>query len=114
MSRSIPTNVPVVGFYRHYKHDPNGPLGNATYELLAIGYHTEDDSVHFVVYRPLYEAYVYKTSKECGTPCVDVRPLSMWMETVDKDGKVMPRFELIADEAQVAELGRLRDQMYPS
>ncbi|MEZ4156745.1 MAG: DUF1653 domain-containing protein [Candidatus Paceibacterota bacterium] len=115
MSRTEPTKVPAKGFYRHYKHDPNGSFGNFTYELVALGYHTEEDGVHFIVYRPLYkEAQVYQASQRFGLLCADVRPLSMWMETVEKDGKVMPRFELITDEVEIAKLEGLRDQMYSS
>lgn len=55
------------------------------------------------VYRVLYlakqsetkEEYVIYTSDDGGT--VWARPVSMWLETVERDGKSQPRFELIFD-----------------
>lgn len=66
----------VKGRYRHYK-------GNE-YEVLDIGTHTETGE-HFVVYKALY-----------GDGQVWLRPVSMFKETVEVDGKSMPRFEFIS------------------
>ena len=60
------------GRYRHYK-------GN-DYEVVGIARHSETDE-EFVVYRPLYS--------EKG---LWVRPLGMFMETVEVDGLIQPRF----------------------
>lgn len=113
----MPKRVPEVGFYYHYKHDPDGPINNYAYEMLGVGFHTEDNArpgeEHFVVYRPLYEASVYKAAKELGVPCFDSRPLLMWMEDVEKGGKSIPRFGRITDEAVLEQLRRVRDEMYP-
>ena len=83
MTLPMPKRVPPPGFYYHYKHDPNGPVNNHAYEVVGIGFHTEDDprpgEEHFLVYRPLYEASVYKASKQIRIPCFDARPLEMWM-----------------------------------
>lgn len=54
------------------------------------------------VYRVLYlakhsetkEEYVIYTSDD-GGGAVWARPASMWLETVERDGKSQPRFELI-------------------
>ncbi len=116
MSLPIPKKVPELGFYYHYKHDPNGAVNNYAYEVLGVGFHTESDcrpgEEHFLTYRPLYEASVYKASKELGIPCFDARPLGMWMEDVTKDGKVFPRFQKITDLEIIAQLEKIRGEMY--
>jgi len=108
--------VPEPGFYYHYKHDPAGTVNNYAYEVIGVGFHTEDDArpgeEYFLVYRPLYEAYVYKASKELGIPCFDNRPLEMWMEDVEKNGKTIPRFTRITDSKTITELMKIRDEMY--
>jgi hypothetical protein len=109
----LPTDVPERGFYYHYKHDPNGPVNNYAYEVMGIGHHTEDDcrpiDANLVIYRPLYESFVYTHGK-----MFDARPLSMFIEEVEKDGKKLPRFTRIADPALIEELAQVRDRMYGS
>lgn len=106
-------NVPEKGFYYHYKHDPAGPVGNYAYEVLNIGHHTEIEGLHessMVVYRPLYKsAGVYGIGKHW-----DVRPLGMFMESVDKGKGPVPRFAKITDTTIIAALEKIRDEMYPS
>lgn len=65
---------PVPGIYRHYK----GPL----YEVLGGAQHSETEE-RLVVYRALYGDYG-----------LWVRPLAMFNETVEKDGRQQPRFAL--------------------
>lgn len=60
------------GKYRHFK-------GNE-YELIAVATHSETMEP-MVVYRALY-----------GEGGLWVRPLSMWTETVERDGYHGPRF----------------------
>jgi hypothetical protein len=60
------------GKYRHYK-------GN-DYEVIGVAKHSEDES-EFVVYRPLY-----------GTQNLWIRPLSMFIELVEINGLLVPRF----------------------
>ena len=107
----IPDKVPEKGFYYHYKHDPAGAVNNYAYEFMGVGHHTEDDcrpeDALLAIYRPLYEAFVYKNGK-----MFDVRPLSMFMEEVEKEGKTFPRFRMIEDEAVIEELMRVRREMY--
>lgn len=116
MSLPMPKRVPEPGFYYHYKHDPSGAVNNYAYEVVGVGFHTEDDArpgeEHFLVYRPLYEASVYKASKELGIPCFDARPLEMWMEEVTKEGKTFPRFHKITDSAVIVQLEKIRSEMY--
>jgi len=61
-----------LGRYRHFK-------GNE-YEVLAVAKHSETLEP-MVVYRALY-----------GDGGVWVRPLSMWHETVERDGVTQERF----------------------
>lgn len=114
-----PAKVPAVGFYYHYKHDPNGEVNNYAYEVLGVGFHTEEDArpgeEHFVTYRPLYaDAPVYKAAQELGVPCFDNRPLTMWMGNVEKGGVMIPRFRRITDPLLVANLELVREEMYPA
>lgn len=70
MTQTIPQ-----GIYRHYK-------GNL-YQVLHTAKHSETEEV-LVVYRCLYGEYD-----------VWVRPLDMFVETVEVDGKQVDRFELV-------------------
>lgn len=92
---------PKPGFYYHYKHDPLGSFENYAYEVLGVGHHTEmphEEALDatesmFVVYRPLYEdAFVYRNGK-----MFDVRPLRLFMEDIEKNGKMMKRFTPITE-----------------
>ena len=107
-----PKRVPQQGFYYHYKHDPAGPVNNYAYEVVGIGHHTEDDcrpiDAHLVIYRPLYEAFVYTHGK-----MYDVRPLTMFMEEVEKGTVCIPRFTRITDPATIVALERIKETMYP-
>ena len=66
-----------IGRYRHFK--------GKEYEVLHLAKHSETEE-ELVVYRALYDE---------GS--VWVRPLSMWLECVEKDGKQVPRFMYIGD-----------------
>ncbi len=104
--------VPEPGFYYHYKHDPQGSVGNYAYEICGVGHHTEDDcrpeDEYMQVYRPLYrEAFVYQQGK-----MFDLRPLAMAMEEVEVAGVKMPRFRKITDSAVIAELEQIKKEMY--
>ena len=111
-SETLPL-LPDLGFYYHYKHDPNGEVNNYAYEVIGVGYHTEDDcrriDQYMVQYRPLYDAFVYRIGKGRIS---DARPLLMFMEKVTKDGVTKDRFTKITDPAVVAELTVIRDRMY--
>jgi hypothetical protein len=66
-----------AGKYRHYK-------GN-DYQVLGVAKHSEDES-ELVVYQPLY-----------GERGLWVRPLSMFTEMVNIEGKQVARFQYIGD-----------------
>ena len=82
---------PKKGIYRHFK-------GNR-YELLDFARHSETME-WMVVYRALYG--------DCG---VWVRPLSMWTETVERDGRTVPRFQLEeTEESMLADFDGVADR----
>jgi len=66
-------NMLKVGKYRHYK--------GKEYEVIGIAKHSETLE-ELVVYQALY-----------GERGVWVRPVKMFLEEVEVDGKKMPRFE---------------------
>ena len=65
------------GIYQHYK----GQL----YQVFHVATHSETGE-KVVVYQCLYDDY-----------SMWVRPLEMFMETVEIDGEVIPRFKLIQE-----------------
>jgi len=67
-----------LGKYRHFKGKDYEVIGVAKLEA------TLED---MVVYRPLYQS----------EHSLWVRPLSVFMENVEIDGKIMPRFEYVGD-----------------
>ena len=70
---SAPAPSPLEpGVYEHYK-------GNR-YEVLVVARHSETEE-EFVVYRQLY-----------GDGGMWVRPLAMFLESVEVGGRVVPRF----------------------
>lgn len=103
--------TPEPGFYYHYKHNPDAEFNNYAYEVVGIGHHTEmkdSDDALMVVYRPLYDSFVYRNGK-----MFDLRPLVMFMEKVEKPEYKGPRFIKITDPSLISRLAELRDQMYP-
>ena len=66
------------GRYRHFK--------GREYEVLFLARHSETEE-QMVVYRQLY-----------GEHGLWVRPASMWLETVERDGKTYQRFTYIGEE----------------
>jgi len=107
----LPERMPEPGFYYHYKHGPEDAVNYMAYEVMGVGHHTEDDcrpmDANMLVYRPLYESFVYEHGK-----MFDLRPLHMFFETAERDGKTVPRFQKIEDPAVIEELAAIRDRMY--
>ncbi len=66
-----------LGRYRHFK-------GNE-YEVLGVARDSESEQ-EYVVYRALY-----------GERRLWIRPLSMFTEEVERDGRRQPRFRLVVD-----------------
>jgi hypothetical protein len=102
----VPTIISEKGFYYHYKHDPTLSINNYTYELIGVGLHSEADE-NFAIYLPIYESRSYKAGK-----FLVARPLDMFMENIEKDGKTMKRFTKITDEAVIAKLKEIKTKLY--
>lgn len=73
---------PKLGKYQHYK--------GKYYQVIDIAHHSETLE-KLVVYRGLYN------SDELGDKPLFVRPLKMFMENVEVDGKKVPRFKFVED-----------------
>ena len=71
-----------LGKYRHFK--------GKEYEVLGIARNSETLE-EFVVYKALYD------SLDFGKNALWLRPKAMFLETVEKDGKTVKRFEFIGD-----------------
>ena len=69
--------------YRHFKWK--------LYEVISLAKHSETDEI-MVVYKPLYESEYY------WKDFLWVRPKKMFLETIERDWKIMPRFEYIWDK----------------
>jgi hypothetical protein len=72
--------IKVGGLYQHYK--------GKNYRILNLAKHSESLD-WMVVYECLY------SNEEAS---IWVRPLSMFIESVEKEGKLVPRFKYIGDQ----------------
>jgi hypothetical protein len=70
---------PKPGFYRHYK--------GKFYKVLNVVRHSET----------LEEMVLYETQYENELGKLWVRPLAMFIENVEIEGKIFPRFEYVGD-----------------
>lgn len=70
----------LIGRYRHYK--------GKEYQVIAVGFHTETRE-EVVIYQAKYFV------PDLGEDSWWVRPLSMFIEEVEVDGKMVPRFQKI-------------------
>ncbi|MGI0141530.1 MAG: DUF1653 domain-containing protein [Candidatus Micrarchaeales archaeon] len=70
-----------LGRYKHFK--------GKMYEVLGIARNSENPGEEFVVYRALYK------SEEFGDSAMWIRPKAMFLEKVEKDGKIISRFKYI-------------------
>lgn len=73
-------NTIKLGKYQHYK--------GGLYEVIAVG-RIEATLEEVVVYKALY------TSPDFGADAVWVRPVTSFLETVEWEGKTIPRFTFI-------------------
>lgn len=69
---------PLSGEYEHYK--------GKRYEIIGVGKHTETLE-SLIIYRPLYDS----------DTAYWIRPLAMFMDTVEIDGTTIPRFKKVED-----------------
>jgi len=78
-----------LGIYRHYK--------GGLYEVLSVALHSETLEP-MVVYQGLFD------SAEFGPNPLWVRPFSMFLETINIDGKEQPRFEFVSEVSEFSNL----------
>ncbi len=79
---------PPTGVYEHYKSTLES---RRYYQVLGFARHTETEEV-LAVYVPLYVIPEHRGLR------MQVRPLDMFMEEVEHDGKLLPRFKYIGPE----------------
>lgn len=84
-------DIVIGGIYEHYK--------GHRYVVLAVGRHSEREEERMVVYEGLYD------SEEFGNHPVWVRPYELFVDTVEVDGEVRPRFQYVGMENEVSESG---------
>jgi len=73
--------VPVGSVFEHYR--------GMRYEILSIGRHSESEDLH-VVYQALYSDPVF------GDRAIWIRPLAMFLEEIELNGKKTQRFRRVA------------------
>lgn len=78
-----------LGYYKHFK-------GNI-YQVIGIGKHSETGE-ELVVYRGLYDS-------PHGYGAIWIRPVPMFLETIERDGKTMRRFAPISTGEAVDIIG---------
>lgn len=77
---------PIIG--SHYRHYKSTGWNDHVYEIIGIAKHSETDEI-LVIYKPLYEC---AWQEWCD---FTARPLTMWEEMVEWEGKIIPRFTQI-------------------
>jgi hypothetical protein len=88
MGRYIVNEYPKVGVYEHYKSASDD---KRYYQVLGFAKHTETEEI-LAVYIPLYVIPEHKGLR------LQVRPLDMFIESVEYEGRTMPRFRYIGSE----------------
>ena len=76
-SAKLQIQPPPKGRYRHFK--------GQEYQLVDVARHSETEE-WMVIYKPLY-----------GEEALWIRPLTLFLDWVERDGKYQPRFQKIAD-----------------
>ncbi len=74
--------IRIGGIYKHYS--------GKRYKIMAIG-HGSEDLRQYVVYQGLYN------DPKFGDQPIWIRPLEMFVEVIDYNGKKTQRFELIEE-----------------
>jgi len=87
-AKSAEKQYPSTGVYKHYKSTAED---KRYYKVLGSGRHTETEEL-VVVYVALYAS---SESSELG---LWVRPLDKFMESVEHEGYIVPRFRYIGPE----------------
>lgn len=85
-----------LGYYKHFK-------GNI-YQVIGVGKHSET-AEELVVYKGLYDG-------PHGYGAIWIRPVPMFEETIERDGKTMRRFAPISVGEAISILG-LNNILFP-
>lgn len=80
---------PPAGIYEHYNSTEGRPK---LYEVFDIAVHSETNEV-LVLYKPQYDCLDLEDT--VGLRPYFVRPLDMFIEDVEHDGRLIPRFKLV-------------------
>jgi hypothetical protein len=79
---------PQIGVYEHYKSTAED---KRYYQVLGFARHTENEEV-LAVYIPLYVIPEHTGLR------LQVRPLDMFIEDIDHNGVIVPRFRYVGSE----------------
>lgn len=82
--QSDPNEIIINGIYRHFK-------GNL-YKVIALATHSEEEKP-YVIYRQMY-----------GDFALWVRPLDMFLETIERDGMRFKRFQFLFRQNEADQL----------
>lgn len=80
-----------IGYYKHFK--------GRIYQVIGVGKHSETTE-ELVVYKGLYDG-------PHGYGAIWIRPVPMFLETIERDGKTMRRFAPISDAEAIEELNKV-------
>lgn len=81
-------DYPPTGVYEHYKSTPED---QRLYQVIGFARHTETEEI-VVVYIPLYVIPEHRGLR------MQVRPLTMFKESVEYKGETKPRFRYLGPE----------------
>lgn len=73
------------GFYKHSK-------SGKPYEVVSVARYSENPQQQFVVYKQLYASELREDKTPLPIGTVWIRPLTMFTELVEVNGKQVPRF----------------------
>ncbi len=88
LKETLSSKTPIGAIFRHYS--------GREYKILHIGHHSEDHCL-CVVYQALYHC------GDFGKYPIWIRPLELFLENVEKDGKEVSRFTLVHQPSPVHE-----------
>jgi hypothetical protein len=92
-------NIPLNGFYYHFKHDEHGPVNMYAYEVLGVARHTERTDEFVVIYKPLYK------NNFLGDAKFFVRPLELFLKpATNTQGEQVERFTRITDHGIIQQI----------
>lgn len=99
-------NLPELGFWRHYKYDPEQGWDHHAYVATHFSLDTDTDLLR-VAYLPLYyETSYLRVAKDCSIS------LGRWNSMVEWRGESVPRYTRITDPETIEKLRVREQEMY--